>query len=156
MGVKFLSFGKPVKIVSIHDDAIDKTATDMKAYQEDYDVSHLKFLPDAKPTYFNLSNVSGPDLVAIQQDHYKTELPELKPGMTMEEMKNVKVKVSVKNEGAMMVKYFQAGIKSYVGDDEKEVEMTPEVLATIPPMIITEFGSFIMIRSTIGDTKKKS
>jgi len=41
-----------IVIISEHDDAIDHEASDIEAYHEDYDQSHLKFLPEQLPTKF--------------------------------------------------------------------------------------------------------
>ena len=159
MGVKFLSFGKPIKVVSIYDEAIDKTAMGaegMKAYQEAYDVSLLKFVEGETPDYFMLGNVAGPDLVVIQQDHYKTVLPDMEPGMSVDDMKKLKVKVVPVEQGMMLVKYFKAGIKSMIIQGDKEVDLDELMMNSIPPTIIQELGSFVMTRATLGETKKKS
>lgn len=155
MSVKFLSFGEVLKAVSISDDAIDRVNSDLKAYQQSYDVTHLKFLEGKSPTYFNLSNVAGPDLVVIQQDHYRTELPEMKQGMTTEELQNLKVKVIPVEQGMMLVKYFKAACKS-ITDGGKEIMVTEEIINSIPSNILQELGSFVMTRNTLGEAKKKS
>jgi len=155
MGIKFLSFTTILPAVSISDDAIDKENSDIKAYQQDYDVAHLKFKEGLTPTYFNLSNVPGPDLVVIQQDHYVTELPAVKPGMTMEEMQHLKVSVKAVNQGMMLVKYFKAACKT-ITDSGKTIEVNEEVLKTVPPSVLQELGSYVMARTILSDSKKKS
>lgn len=154
MSVKFLNFTTTLAAVSIHDEAIDKAASDMAAYQKEYDVSHLKFHEGQVPTYFHLSNVSGPDLVSIQQEHYVTELPEIKPGMSPDELKNLKINVKAVDQGGMLVKYFKASCKK-ITDGSETIEVNDEVVKTIPGMILQELGSFVMTRSIISDSKKK-
>ena len=145
-----------LKAVSTSDEAIDlmNEGTDLKKYREQYDVSFLKFKDGMTPTYFNLSNVPGPDLVVIQQDHYITELPEIKAGMSVEEMQNLKVSVKPVNQGTMLVKYFKAACKS-ITDNGMTYDVTDEVLKTIPPNILQEIGSFVMTRTILSDSKKK-
>jgi hypothetical protein len=156
VGIKFLSFDTTLKAVSTSDEAIDlmNEGTDLKKYREEYDISFLKFKEGMTPTYFNLANVPGPDLVVIQQDHYVTELPEIKAGMTMEEMQSLKVKIKPINQGMMLVKYFKASCKS-ITDDGKTYDVTEEVIKTIPPSILQEIGSFVMTRTILSDSKKK-
>lgn len=156
MGIKFLDFSTTLKAVSTSDEAIDlmNPETDIKKYREEYDISFLKFKEGMVPTYFNLSNVPGPDLVVIQQDHYVTEMPEVKPGMTIEEMQNLKISIKPINQGTMLVKYFKAACKT-ITDNGKTIEVTEEVVKSIPPQILQEIGSFVMTRTVLSDSKKK-
>jgi hypothetical protein len=154
MGIKFIDPKLTIKVVSISDSAIDKQNSDMVKYQETYDTSFLKFLETETPTFFVIANVGSAELVSIQQDHYVTELPKIEPGQTQEELKNMKVKVSVVRQGEMLLKYFKAGCKKII-DRNKEIEVTDDVMNTIPPMALQELGSFIMSRSILDESKKK-
>lgn len=155
MGIKFLDFTEVLKAVSTTDEAIDVANSNLTAYRQSYDITNLKFLEGQVPTYFHLSNVPGPDLVVIQQDHYVTEMPEVKPGMSVEEMQNLKVSVKAVNQGVMLVKYFKASCKK-IDDNGKIIEVNEEVINSIPPSILQELGSFVMTRTILSDSKKKS
>ena len=136
------------------DEAIDKEKSDINEYASSYDTKHLVFKEGETPTYFIVNNVGSTELVEIQQDHFKTELPQMVAGMTAAAMKNMKVKVVQVKTGEMLVKYFKAGCKKYK-DGTTEVEIDDEVLDTIPPMVIQEIGSYIMGRSILTESKKK-
>ena len=110
MGIKLLDPQIVVKVVSLTDDAIDRQNCDMVEYSKNYDVSLLKFVEGESPTYFYIKNVLSTELVEIQQDHYKTEIPEITPGMTQDQIKNSKIKVTPVKTGEMLVKYFKAAI----------------------------------------------
>lgn len=154
MGIKFIDPNATKKVVSITDDAIDKDSSDLAAYQEDYDIKHLKFLEGSLPTYFIITNVGSTELTVIQQDHYKTEVPPMLAGETLEDMKNKKVKVTAVRQGEMMIRYFRAGCKKLI-DGTKEVVITDELAETLPPNIFQELGSLILQRSILPDSKKK-
>jgi hypothetical protein len=154
MAIKFINPKLTTKIVSISDEAIDKANSDIAAYQSSYDISLLKFVEGEIPTYFILHNVGSADLVSIQQDHYITEIPKLEPGMTIEDMKNQKVKVTPVKTGEMLVKYFKAGCKKII-DGDKEIAVDDETINMVPPNILQEIGSFVMTRSILPESKKK-
>lgn len=154
MGIKLLDPQSEIKIVSITDDAIDKENSDLVEYSKNYDVSLLKFFPDIVPTFFSIKNVMSTELVQIQQDHYKAEIPEITPGMTPEELKNTKIKVTPVKTGEMLVKYFKYGVDSMI-DGSTVTKLTDDIINRIPPHIIQEIGSFIMMRSMPSSSKKK-
>lgn len=155
MGIKFLNFTEVLKAVSTIDEAIDQANSDLTAYRQSYEIEHLKFHEGQVPTFFHLSNVPGPDLVVIQQDHYVTEMPEIKAGMSIEEMQNLKVSVKAINSGMMLVKYFKASCKK-IDDNGKIIEVNEAVINSIPPNVLQELGSFVMTRTVLSDSKKKS
>ena len=155
MSIKFVKVGNEEKIVSLHDDAIDREKSDMVSYQEDYDVKKLVFKDGMKPTYFVIRNVGSTNLVEIQQDHYKTVVPKIEAGMSPEQIRSLKVTVEPVKQGEMIIKYFKAGCKKYI-DNDIENEITDDVLEQIPPAIIQEIGSLVMVRSILNTSKKKS
>lgn len=154
MGIKFIDPNYVIKVVSISDDAIDTEKSDLAEYQASYDVKHLKFLEGQVPTYFEIHNVGSSELVQIQEVHYLTEMPKILPGMSMEEMKNLKVKVTPVKTGEMLIKYFKAGCKKII-DGKKEIEVTDAVVDTVPSIVLQELGSFIMGRALLSEAKKK-
>lgn len=154
MGIKLLDPQSVIKVVSVTDDAIDRENCDMVEYSREYDISLLKYLPNEAATFFHIKNVLSTELVEIQQDHYKTEIPEITPGMTHEQIKNSKIKVTPVKTGEMLVKYFRSGVESIEMNGVK-TPMTEDLLNRIPPQIIQEIGSFIMLRSTPSAAKKK-
>jgi len=154
MGIKFLEPSSTIQVVSMQDDAIDKENTDMVEYAKTYDFSLLKFLPGEQPTIFIVKNVMSIELVSIQQDHYIAEIPEITPDMTLEQMKNNKITVKPVKTGEMLVKYFKGGCESIIINGKKE-QLTDALLNTVPPMVLQELGSFIMMRSMLTNSKKK-
>lgn len=154
MGIKRIKIGLEEKIVSLTDDAIDKENCDLVEYQKSYDVTKLVFKKDCKPTFFVIKNVPSTDQVCIQSDHYQTVIPEIKPGMTPEEIRGLKIKVEPVRQGEMIIKYFKAGCKKMIEDDQ-EIIINDEVIETIPSTIISEIGSVIMTRTYLTDSKKK-
>ena len=83
MAIKFIDPNVTRKIVSMSDEAINKTECDMVEYQRTYDFNMLKFHEGQQPTIFIIKNLPSPKLVEIQQDHYVTELPQIAPGRTL-------------------------------------------------------------------------
>lgn len=154
MGIKLIDPKATIKIVSLYDSAIDKVATDIKAYADGYDTSLLKFLEGEVPTYFEISNIGSDYLVEIQQEHYVTEMPKMLPGQTMDDLKNQKMKVTPVRQGEMLVKYFRAGCKKFI-DGNVETIITDEIIKAIPAGTLQEIGSFIMSRSLLPESKKK-
>ena len=154
MGIKLLDPQNIIKIVSITDDAIDRENCDMVEYSKKYDISLLKFLADNQPTYFYMKNVMSTELVAIQQDHYIAEIPAITPGMTQEQLQNNKIKVTPVKTGEMLVKYFKSGCDAIEIEGVKQT-LTDDLLNRLPPAIIQEMGSFIMMRSNMSASKKK-
>jgi hypothetical protein len=154
MSIKFIDPKVVIKVVSMNDEAIDRMNSDMVEYQNSYDINFLKFLEGQVPTYFVINNIGSADLVEIQQDHYITEMPQIKPGQNMSDFKNFKPKITAVRTGEMLVKYFKAGCKKVI-DGSKEIEVNDEFINTIPSMVLQELGAFIMTRSMLNDTKKK-
>ena len=155
MAIRFLQPLDVLKIVSVTDDAIDREKSNLNLYQENYELKDLVFKEGEKPTFFLISNLKSTDLVTIQSDHYIAEMPKITPGMTKEQMAGMKVKVTPVRQGEMLVKYFKSGVQKLI-DNDKEIELTDDLVDTIPPNIIQEIGALVMSRSILTDTKKKS
>lgn len=155
MAIKFIQPTEVIKVVSMSDEAIDKEKSNLAEYQIDYDIKHLVFVENLKPTYFVISNLKSTDLVQIQAEHFIAEMPKATPGMSLEDLKKMKVQIKPVKQGEMLVKYFKGGCKKII-DDGKEIEVTDDFTDTVPPMVIQEIGSLVMSRALLSDSKKKS
>jgi len=154
VAINFIKMNETKKVVSVQDDAIDKEKSDMVAYSKEYDISHLVFIDGQTPDFFVINNVSSSDLVAIQQDHYVTEIAPIKPGATLEEMKRNQVIIKPVKTGEMLIKYFSKGCKA-IHSGTKVTAVDEALIDTIPSTILQEIGSYIMMRSTVSESKKK-
>ena len=141
-----------IKIVSVLDDAIDTEKSNMENYEENYDLKDLKFLEGQFPTYFIIKNILSTSQVIIQQDHLKVELPDIKPGQRLSKDDVKKVKVKQVDQGQMLIKYFKEGCQKYE-EEGKQFDCDPDLFSS---QIIQEIGSFIMLRSSLGDKRKKN
>lgn len=154
MAINYIKLNETKKVVSTQDEAIDKLQSNMVEYAKEYDIAHLVFVEGQKPDFFIVNNIGSSDLVTIQQDHYITEMAPIKQGATIEEMKKNQVTIKPVRTGEMLVKYFKAGCKKVISGD-KTIEIDDAFIETIPSSVLQEIGSYIMMRSTISESKKK-
>jgi hypothetical protein len=154
VAINYIKLNEIKKVVSTQDEAIDKEKSSMVDYQKEYDISHLVFVEGQIPDYFIVNNIGSSDLVTIQQEHYVTEMAPIKQGASLEEMKKNQVTIKPVRTGEMLVKYFKAGCKKIISGD-KTIEIDDAFIDTIPSSILQEIGSYIMMRSTISESKKK-
>lgn len=142
------------KIVSTLDDAIDAEKSNLMEYVKEYDVKHLVFNEGMVPDYFVIKNIGSSDLVEIQQDHYITEIAPIKAGASLEDMKKNRVKVTPVKTGEMLIKYFLKGCIKIIRPTD-ELILSKDTLDMIPSAVLQEVGSYIMMRSTVTEIKKK-
>ncbi len=135
---------KVVKTVSAMDGAIDKENSNMENFEKTHDLKYVKFLKDEKPTYFLIKNVATTIQAQLQEDHYEVVLPN-------PEDKDGKPTIKQKNQTEMLIKYFREGCEEYE-EDKKKFTCDPDVF---PFSIVQEIGSFIMLRTALGDDEKK-
>lgn len=153
MGIKFINPKTLTKIVSISDEAIDREKSDMVKYLETYEIEHLKFTEGEVPTYFVIGNLGSTEIIQIQQEHYITEMPKIIAGQTINPA-NFKPKIIPVKTGEMLLKYFKFGVRKII-DGKNEMEVTEEIMDTIPSTILQEVGALIMGRSYLTESKKK-
>ena len=135
---------KVVKTVSAMDSAIDKENSDMEKFEKTHDVKYLKFLADQQPTFFLVKSILATLQAAIQEEHYTVIMPDPKD-------KDAKPKMESKNQSEMLIKYFQHGCEKYE-EGGKEFPCSPDLF---PFSIVQEMGSYIMLRTALGDDEKK-
>ena len=155
MSLKRLKPNAITKICSSQDSAIDEEATgdeNLTKFNETHDMDLLKFKDGAHPTVFHVSNITPEDEAEIQEDHYVVEMPDLE-NMSAEEKKKAKPKVKQVKQQQMFMKYFKAGVAKI--EDDGKIEETVNC-SEWPLSIQQEIGGFIMLRSALGDTEKKS
>jgi hypothetical protein len=147
MAIKRLDPKAITKLVSISDEAIDKVTSDVKAYADTLDVSHLKFKEGELPTYFIIQNVDATLQAELKEKHYKIVPPTIGA-----DGKPIGAKVNVVGEGSMMIEYFKAGVKFIEDNGVQE----PADITTVPFIVIQEIGSYVMVRTSLGDKLKKT
>jgi len=135
---------KVLKTVSIMDSAIDKENSDLDKFEKTHNIEYLKFVDGEEPTYFLVKNVPSTQQAAIQEAHYEVELPD-------PEEKDGKPKIKQKNQSEMLIKYFRAGCEKYE-EGGKGFPCDPD---TFGFSVVQEIGSFIMLRTALGDDEKK-
>lgn len=139
------------KTVSMLDSAIDKENSDMEAFEEDHKMEHLKFKEGEEPTIFNISNILTTVQSEIQEEHYKVELPSITKDMSEEQVKNLKPQIKQVKQNEMLMKYFKMGVKTFE-EGGKEYPANPDIF---PFAVVQELGSFVMLRTALGENEKK-
>jgi hypothetical protein len=159
MALNKINPSKIIKVCSLQDEAIDKETTgkeNIEVYETTYDFSLLKFKEGTFPTIFHVSNVLASEEAKIKQAHFKVDFPDIKD-LSPDQLKNIsykdmKPKVTQINSQEMVVKYFNAAVKKY---EENGVMMDCNADA-FPFSIVQEIGSFVMIRTQLGDELKNA
>lgn len=144
MALQKIDPSKTIKTVSVLDPAIDKENSDIDKFEKTHNLEYLKFLKGEHPTYFLIKNVSTTEQASIQEAHYEIELPDA-------DEKDAKPKIKQKNQSEMMIKYFIAGCDKYE-EEGKEFACHPDMF---PFAVVQEIGSFVMVRTALGDDEKK-
>ena len=153
---------KEFELISVFDEAIDKKASDMKAYEKDHDIKVLKFVEGEHPTIFIVKNILSSAQAEINEAHIRVELPDdlnlAELDVNDEEaMKKIKPKVIREKQTQMMMKYFNQCCKEYQEWDEKQEKDVryPCSADTFSLAIIQEIGTIAMVRAQLGEQKRK-
>ena len=148
MGIAKIDPKKKIRTVSAEDDAIDKENSDMEKFEKTHNIEYLQFKKDVEPTYFMIGNLTSSQQAEIQEKHYEVVMP------TPEQLKadkDAKPMIKQSNQTQMLIKYFEYGCQSY----EESKKDHPCNADTFPFPIVQELGSYIMVRTALGDDEKK-
>jgi hypothetical protein len=147
MAIKRINPKATVKLVSVTDDAIDYEKSDLKAYGTSLNLEHVKFKDGAVPTYFIAQNISVPNQIDITEKHYK-----IIPPSRDADGKEIPAKVDVTDRTNMLLKYFEAAVKEV----EEDGKVSSIMMDELHPIVVQEIGSYVMLRTTVGDELKKT
>lgn len=144
--IKRIDPNATIKLVSVTDEAIDSEKSDLKSYAGTLDLKHIVVKDGLQPTYFVVGNISNKDQSTIKNEHSRLIAPSID-----KEGKQVHGRMVNLDEAGMYVKYFDKGVKKLI-EDGKDVSVS---IDEIPFMVIQEVGSYVWLRTIVGDRLKK-
>lgn len=151
MAVKRLDPNAVLKIVSIKDEAIDLDKSNVEAYLKHRDYKRdLVFKEGMQPTLFLVRNILTTKNKEIEKDHYIWE-PQ---GVDPKTGKPLPATLKIEDQPGLVLKYFEAGCKEI--EEFKDGQWVKESITvdSFSPAIVEEIGSFIYLRSKLGDRQK--
>lgn len=152
MALKRIDPNEVLKVVSIKDDAIDLEKSDIKAYESDRDYKkHLVFKEGMQPTLLLVKNIGTKKNKELTSGHF-----EWIPQGTNEDGTPKPAKVDMKDQEGLVIKYFESAVSEVEDFDNGNWVKKKTNPDEWPPFVVAEIGSFVMIRTSLGDDQKKS
>lgn len=155
MSVKRVKRDATFDLVSIHDDAVDKDNSDVKAYKRSLNRSSLKTHEGQMPTLFVVKNITQLKRAEFDDEHVKIVMPD-----NIEEMgenKKVRPKVTIDNSAQLVVKYFNecvVAVKEW--DGSKYVESKQVSADEFPSRVVQDIGDQCQVLSSLGEPVKNA
>lgn len=152
MAIKRLDPNEIFRFVSKNDDSIDTEKSDMNEFLNTRDYKKLAFKEGMQPTFFLVKNIGARKEKEIKEGHF-VWTPQ---GFDEKTNKPRPAKLDINDESGLVIKYFEAGVSEV--EEYKDGQLT-KIKTTVdewPSHIISEVGSFIMIRTNMAGDQKKS
>lgn len=152
MAIKRLDPNEIFRFVSKHDDSIDTEKSDMNEFSNTRDYKKLVFKEGMQPTFFLVKNIGARTEKEIKDGHFVWT-----PQGIDEKTKEPKpAKLDVKDESGLVIKYFEAGVSEVEDYKDGQLIKMKTTVDEWPSHIVSEIGSFIMMRTNMAVGQKKS
>jgi len=152
MAIRRLDPNEVFKFVSMSDEAIDTEKSDMKAFRQDRDYKKLTIKEGMQPTFFLVKNIGARKEKEVKEGHFAWE-PQ---GVDEKTGQPLPAKLKINDETGLTIKYFEAAVQEVEEFKDGQWVKSKTTVDEWPSHIVSEVGAFIMTRTSMAASVKKS